>query len=67
METLILQTHSKKESKLLTELLHKMNIKVAKLSQQRQEDFVFGRLIKDAVKQGEVKASSIERIIDKWK
>lgn len=58
METLILQTQDKKESRLLTELLYKMNIKVMKLSQQEHEDFVFWKLIKDSVKQGEAKAFS---------
>ena len=67
METFVLQTNDKKESRLLTELLHKMNIKVMKLSQEEQEDFVFGKLIKDSVKQGEAKASSIKKIIAKWK
>ena len=67
METFVLQTHDKKESKLLTEMLHKMNIRITKLSKEEQEDFVFGKLIKDAVKQGEAKASSIEKIIAKWK
>ncbi len=67
METFVLQTHDKKESKLLAALLQKMNIKITKLSKEQQEDFVFGKLIKDAVKQGEAKASSIEKVISKWK
>jgi len=67
METLILQTRDKKESILLKELLNKMNIRVMTLSKDEQEDFVFGNLVKDAVKQGEAKRSSIEKIINKWK
>ncbi len=44
-----------------------MNIRVMTLSKEEQEDFVFGNLIKDAVRQGEAKPASIERIINKWK
>jgi hypothetical protein len=67
METLVLQTRDKKESKLLKELLSKMNISVTKLSKDEEEDFVFGNLIKQAVAKGSVKPSSIEKIISKWK
>lgn len=67
METLVLQTKDKKESKLILELLSKMNITAQKLSAEEQEDFVFGQLIKKAVAQGEAKSSSIEKIIRKWK
>ncbi|HMO61219.1 MAG TPA: hypothetical protein PKC39_01315 [Ferruginibacter sp.] len=67
METLVLQTRDKKESVLLKELLKKMNISVMALSKEEQEDFVFGKLIKAAVKQGEAKPSSIAKIINKWK
>lgn len=67
METLILQTRDKKESLLLKQLLSKMNIQVKQLSKQEQEDFVFGNLIKEAVKQGEAKRTSIDKIINKWK
>ncbi len=67
METLVLQTKDKKESKLIMELLSKMNIAAKKLSIEEQEDFVFGKLIKKAVEQGEAKSSSIEKIIRKWK
>ncbi len=67
METLVLQTRDKKESRLLKELLSKMNVRVLTLSKEEQEDFVFGNLISEAVKQGEAKSSSIEKIISKWK
>lgn len=67
METLVLQTRDKKESLLLKELLKKMNIAVKALSKEEQEDFIFGNLIKAAVKQGEAKPSSIEKIIKRWK
>jgi hypothetical protein len=67
METLVLQTRNKKESKLIKELLSKMNISVTRLSKDEQEDFVFGNLIKQAVAKGEAKSSSIEKIISKWK
>lgn len=67
METLVLQTKDKKESKLIMELLSKMNIATQKLSMEEQEDFFFGKLIKNAVAQGEAKPSSIEKIIRKWK
>lgn len=67
METLVLQTKDKKESKLIIELLSKMNIATQKLSIEEQEDFFFGKLIKNAVAQGEAKSSSIEKIIRKWK
>lgn len=67
METLILQTKDKKESLLLKQLLQKMNVKVSSLSKEEQEDFVLGNLIKEAVKKGEAKKTSIEKIINKWK
>jgi hypothetical protein len=67
METLLLQTRDKKESHLLKELLRKMNISVRTLTKQEQEDFIFGELIKDAVKQGAARSSSIDKIINKWK
>ncbi len=67
METLVLQAKDKKESRLLMELLGKMKIEVRRLSKQEQEDFVFGKLLKQAVKKGEAKQSSIEKIISKWK
>ena len=67
METLVLQTRDKKESRLLKELLDKMNVRVLTLSKEEQEDFVFGNLIKEAVKKGEAKSSSIEKIISTWK
>jgi hypothetical protein len=67
METLILQTRDKKESKLIMELLRKMNIATQKLSAEEQEDFILGKLIKEAVAKGEAKSSSIEKIIRKWK
>ena len=35
-----------------------MNIKVKKLWKEEQEDFVFGKLIKDAVDQGEAKVTA---------
>ncbi|MBS1622876.1 MAG: hypothetical protein JST83_02580 [Bacteroidetes bacterium] len=67
METLMLQIKDKKESRLIIELLHKMNIAVQKLSKEEQEEFVFGKLIKEAVKSGEAKPSSIQKFIKKWK
>ncbi len=67
METFVLQTKDKKESKLIMELLSKMNIATQKLSIEEQEDFFFGSLIKSAVAKGEAKSSSIEKIIRKWK
>lgn len=67
METLVLTTKDKKESKLLTEMLSKMNITFQRLSNEEHEDFVFGKLIKQAVKEGEAKPSSIQKIIRKWK
>jgi hypothetical protein len=67
METLILQARDKKESHLLQELLTRMNIRVMTLTKEEQEDFIFGTLIKDAVRQGEAKPGSIKKIIDKWK
>ena len=67
MDTPLLQVKDKKESRLLMELLHKMNINVQKLSKEEQEDFVFGKLIKEAVAQGEAKPSAIQKIINKWK
>ena len=66
METLLLQTKDKKESRLIMELLNKMNVNVQKLSKDEQEDFVFGKLINEAVKE-EAKPSSIAKIISKWK
>jgi transcriptional/translational regulatory protein YebC/TACO1 len=66
METLLLQTKDKKESRLIMELLNKMQVNVKKLSKDEQEDFVFGTLIKEATKE-EAKPSSIEKIISKWK
>jgi len=44
-----------------------MNVQVETLSKEEQEDFTFGKLIKDAVKKGAAKPSSIEKIICKWK
>ncbi len=67
METLVLQTKSKKESKLIMELLSKMNIATQKLSAEEQEDFLFGKLIKEAVAKGEAKSSAIEKVFNKWK
>jgi hypothetical protein len=67
METLVLTTKDKKESRLLMEMLNKMNISFQKLSKDEQEDFVFGKLIKEAVKEGEAKAASIQKIVRKWK
>ena len=67
METLILQTKDKKESLLLKQMLKKMNVKVSSLSKEEQEDFMLGNLIKDAVKKGEAKRSSVEKIIRQWK
>jgi hypothetical protein len=66
MDTLLLQTKDKKESRLIIELLNKMNVNVQKLSKEEQEDFVFGKLINEAVKE-EAKPSSIAKIISKWK
>ncbi len=66
MDTLMLQTKDKKESRLIMDLLHKMNVTVQKLSKEEQEDFIFGHLIKEAIKD-EAKPSSIEKIINKWK
>jgi hypothetical protein len=66
METLLLQTKDKKESRLIMELLHKMNVNVQKLSKEDQEDYVFGKLINEAIKD-EAKPSSIDKIISKWK
>lgn len=66
METLLLQMKDKKESRLIIELLHKMNVNVQKLSKEEQEDFVFGKLINEAIKE-EAKPSSIAKIISKWK
>ena len=65
MDTLMLQTKDKKESRLIMDLLHKMNVAVQKLSKEEQEDFIFGYLIKEAIKD-EAKPSSIEKIINKW-
>lgn len=67
METLILTTKDKKESKLLLDMLLKMQVEVHKLSKQEQEDYMFGKLMKKAVKEGEVKKSAIDKIIKKWK
>lgn len=67
METLLLQTRDKKESELIKALLGKMNIHVTKLSKEEQEDFILGKLIKEAVEKGEAKLSSVEKIISKWK
>jgi hypothetical protein len=67
METLVLTTRDKKESKLLMEMLSKMNITFQRLSNEEREDFVFGNLIKQAVKEGEAKPASIQKILRKWK
>jgi hypothetical protein len=67
METLVLQTRDKKESELIKALLGKMNIRVTRLSKEEQEDFILGKLIKEAVEKGEAKLSSVEKIISKWK
>jgi hypothetical protein len=67
METLVLQTRDKKESELIKALLGKMNIQVTRLSKEEQEDFILGKLIKEAVEKGEAKLSSVEKIISKWK
>ncbi len=67
METLVLTAKDKKESKLLIEMLRKMNINFQRLSSEEQEDFVFGKLIKQAVKEGEAKSSAIQKVIRKWK
>jgi hypothetical protein len=67
METLVLRTKNKSEAKFLKALLHKMDIAVSTLSTDEQEDYVFGDLIKKAVKQGEANAESVEKIIGKWK
>jgi hypothetical protein len=67
METLVLQTRDKKESELVKALLGKMNIQVTRLSKEEQEDFILGKLIKEAVEKGEAKLSSVEKIISKWK
>ena len=67
METLVLTTRDKKESKLLIGLLNKMNISFQRLTKEEQEDFVFGKLIKKAVNEGEVKPGSIQKIVGKWK
>jgi hypothetical protein len=66
METLLLRTKNKKESRLIIELLNKMKVDVKKLSKEEQEEFTFGKLIKEAVKE-EAKSSSIQKIIRKWK
>lgn len=62
METLILQTKSKKESRLIKELLAKMNVYVRSLSKQEKEDLIFSKLIDDAIKGGESKQSSFETL-----
>ena len=67
METLVLQTRDKKETLLLKQLLKRLNVKVASLSKDEQEDFMLGKLIKEAVKKGEAKPSSIAKIIKQWK
>ena len=67
METLVLKAKDKKESRLLIELLNKMKVEVMHLSKEEQEDFLFGKLLKDAVKEGEAKPASIHKIINKWK
>lgn len=67
METIVLQARDKKEGRLLKELLSKMKVRMFTLSEEEQEDFVFGKLIKEAVKQGEAKPSSIVKVIRKWK
>ena len=46
----MLQTKDKKESRLIMDLLHKMNVTVQKLSKEEQEDFIFGHLIQEAIK-----------------
>ena len=66
METIVLTAKDKKESLLLKQLLSKMNISFQLLSNEEQEDFVFGKLLKQAVKEGEAKPASIQRIIRKW-
>jgi hypothetical protein len=67
METLILQARNKRESLLIKELMNKMNISVTTLSKEEQEDFIFGKLIKEAVKEGEAKHATIDKILKKWK
>jgi hypothetical protein len=67
METIVLQAKDKKESRLLIDMLTKMKIEVMHLSKEEQEDFFFGKLLKDAIKQGEAKSSSIEKIINKFR
>jgi hypothetical protein len=67
METLILRTKNKRESRLVLELMSKMKIAVQKLSKEEQEDFVFGNLINSAIKKGEARPAAIEKIIRKWK
>ena len=65
METIVLTAKDKKESLLLKQLLSKINISFQLLSNEEQEDFVFGKLIKQAVIEGEAKPASIQRIIRK--
>ena len=67
METIVLTAKDKKESQLLRQMLSKMNVSFQLLSNEEQEDFVFGKLIKLAVKEGEAKPASIQRIMRKWK
>jgi len=67
METIVLTAKDKKESQLLRQMLSKMNVSFQLLSNEEQEDFVFGKLIKQAVKEGEAKPASIQRIMRKWK
>ena len=67
METLVLRTKDKKESRLLMDLLSKMHVDVQRLSKNEQEDFLFGKILKKAVKEGEAKPTSIQKIINKWK
>jgi hypothetical protein len=55
METIVLQTKDKKESRLVMQLLGKMRINVQRLSKEEQEEFMFGKILKQAVKQGETK------------
>jgi len=67
METIVLTAKDKKESQLLRQMLSKMNVSFQLLSNEEQEDFVFGKLIKQAVKEGKAKPASIQRIMRKWK
>jgi len=67
METLVLRAKDKKESRLLKGMFNKMKIEVLQLSKEDQEEFLFGKILKQAIKPGKASPSSIQKVINKWK